>query len=298
MAEHDKQHIVPQAYLKRFTFSKKEPLKVYTMKKADHKIFPANISDSAEENNFYTMPNSDDPFYVEKHFSDKVEPILSNVISEIEKYACCCLIQNYSVVLTDEMKENLVYSIVNQLIRDNNARDLMKRVIERSFEPTFYSIRSKYPLTNIEITDINKEEFARETSILVPFNAYGLEKVVDELRSRIYVIGRIIDDDNEFITSDSPVMVMNYQTLDVTPFNIGINSINAIILYPITPKLIVMGYHRLFKERYNIDGRISFFDNEEKKMLIIANNKKQLEHCYRFVYSRKREILEEISRLP
>ena len=85
-------------------------------------------------------------------------------------------------------------------------------------------------------------------------------------------------------------MLMNKNTLDVRPLQNGILNPFTIILYPISPKLLLVSPEQAMESNSYFDGGIYFLNTDAVRKI----NRKQYEQCYRQVYSHSQEVLEKL----
>lgn len=103
--------------------------------------------------------------------------------------------------------------------------------------------------------------------------------------------------ESEFITSDSPVMLMNRLDLDATPFTNGLMNNHTVLYYPITSKLLIAIYAEdtLLWQMKNYDGKLALVTDSDGNERFIKNvNVKQLEQCTRQVYSKSKKTLNKL----
>lgn len=118
----------------------------------------------------------------------------------------------------------------------------------------------------------------------------------DLLAKRNFVIYRLLGE-QEFLTSDNPVMLVNTETEDATPFTCSFLNPNMIVFYPLTPKLLVSALaNGKIPESINFqDGCIQNLDSKAEAAFISRVNKTQLQQCYSQIYAHSYNILEQIS---
>ena len=102
--------------------------------------------------------------------------------------------------------------------------------------------------------------------------------------------------EQEFITSDNPVMFMNRCNLDVTPFSNGIVNEQTVVYYPISPKVLLALYSKesLLGMLECFDNRVVFLDGHKEQKMIRNINLKQKEQCNRQVFAKSENILSEL----
>ena len=132
------QHIVPQAYLRRFatlTENKNYQIGVGIRKKDGRNFFATtqSVKNVGFVKNVYEFDcRKDTPNYWENYFAEVIEPFcgteLSNIISNIESS------QNAAVVLSHEDKCNLSVFICHQIFRSPQALEKSIQIGQKSIE--------------------------------------------------------------------------------------------------------------------------------------------------------------------
>lgn len=295
MGENRKQHIVPQCYLNNFTYSSKEPYKIYALQRNSKKIFETNIRDSAEQKDFYTIPDNLDPFVWDKEYQGLIEPLLSKTVSNIVSSCEEQTVNNKDLILDAELKSNLIICMVFQLLRDKHSRDRMKIIFDTKYDDVIKSAKKRFPQISYNYDTINKEKLFMEDAMLASLNITYYDILIKMLCMRTYYIIKIVDN-YCFITSDSPIVIMNSSTLDTTPYKTGISATHSVIYFPISPKLTIASFHpqTILGFDKNLDGRVWFIEGKIEHDFINKHNKWQFEHCYMHAYSNNRECLENV----
>ncbi len=300
MSNPKKQHYVPQVYLKNFSFSDKEPYKIYALCKKENRIFPVNVSDTSVEHNFYTVNKRSDPYIVETTYATVIEPMLARVITKIRKSCENILIQNHTCVLNPKDKIDMAYSMIFQLFRGKITREYTRKqylslapVVAGEVKEVFNPISEQQEIILNEIT--TSEDYYKLIATSTALNYEKVKSITEELLKRHFVIFKICGN-SEFITSDNPVTFMDAETLDVTPFRNGLATPKTIVYFPITPKLLLAAYHPnyYFNTFSKYDCRLEYIDSDKEFNFINTYNYKQVESSYAYVYSRNEETLKNI----
>ena len=167
------QHIVPQAYLRRFatlTENKNYQIGVGIRKKDGRNFFATtqSVKNVGFVKNVYEFDcRKNTPNYWENYFAEVIEPFcgteLSNIISNIESS------QNAAVVLSHEDKCNLSVFICHQIFRSPQALEksiqIGQKSIERGKKEAQSMLKSSFPpflhsllLNALENADFSKDE--------------------------------------------------------------------------------------------------------------------------------------------
>lgn len=128
----------------------------------------------------------------------------------------------------------------------------------------------------------------------VSFRRESIERIVSILVQRSFVIYKITDS-YSFITSDNPVLFIDKDTFDATPFKNGLTDVNTLVYYPISPRLLIAAYHPdlFFGEFNKLDCRLVILDGTQNSRFIHTINKKQKEQS-NYAYAQTREVLEKL----
>ncbi|MEF9968221.1 MAG: DUF4238 domain-containing protein, partial [Longicatena sp.] len=123
-----RQHIVPQSYLKRFSFNEKSPFYIHMQSKDSKLINNVNIMNVAVVKNFYTLDKVEDNYAWEKFYANHIEPIMSNTLSEIIRISSLNVYCSEAKILSESLKAKLSYVFSYQMLRDQYAREYMKNI--------------------------------------------------------------------------------------------------------------------------------------------------------------------------
>lgn len=297
-------HYVPQTYLKNFSFIKKNSNKLFALDRKTKQIFEANINDVAVEKNFYKIKNDKDDYIWEKYYANHVEPVMAETFKSLIPICESCLVKDGATIINSTLRNTLSFIIIFQLLRGKHTRNYLKSIYEKvGIEIVDEVTKEHNEATGSELSKIlNDSEISNDI-----FKASIVQAILDEERmigyatillNRTWVIYRLTEN-LEFITSDNPVLIMNRLTLDTTPFKNGIKNDNTVILYPISPKLIIAIYANdsLLWQLQNYTGKLIFLTDKKNQKFINIMNKKQLEQCTRQVYSISKDTLIKINEI-
>ncbi|BBF42812.1 hypothetical protein lbkm_1497 [Lachnospiraceae bacterium KM106-2] len=294
-----KQHYVPQTYLKNFSTLTKSIDRIFTLHKDKRIIISTNVRDIATERNFYTIGNLEDKYIWENTYARVIEPLMRDVISNVTMLCKNVLIKNGSLILTQEMKEDLAISIMCQLLRGKQTRSYMSSLYSKKIPETIEESKDHFKLNRNKTQKlkdiIGKEDFFKKIAMDVVLNPEGLNRYINVLMNKRFILFKI-NGKEEFITSDNPVMFLNVITLNVKPFNNGIRDNKTAIFFPINPKLLLGIYDKSlwFDKLRRYDNRLAIIDDCKDKSFIETHNKKQYEQCFNQVYAKNRGVLENI----
>lgn len=245
MKPHTRQHIVPQAYLKRFAQKgdgkRKKPI-IYVRNKGQKNTFIKTVDEVAFVKNYYDISFREDEKYWEKHFAKYIEPlygkVFDNIISKI------MLVTDREEVLSPSDKKEFAKAISFQIIRTPDFlnrqvqnRDLITREVK---EKIIADLGSN--LTNKMLVYLNRVSVNETMAKDITFNAIAeterLERYSEILSDRKWLI-YINNTDTPFYTSDNPVVMYNIELGTIGYTDNGIGRDDTFIYYPLTPKILL-----------------------------------------------------------
>lgn len=290
-----RQHIVPRVYLKNFSIKKKNRFGIYVLEKKNHNIFETNIEKIAVEKDFYTVNSLNDKYFWETYYAKNIEPLMSNTFKEIINKTSPLLLQSDSTILTDELKNELSLIIVFQLLRGIHVRKFEKNIFKRE-APKILNMKETFPEDRIK-TILQDEDFFKFISMTTCLDPKRISSYAQIIFMKKWVLFKILKGnmhDAEFITSDDPVLIVDNQSLDATPLRNGLLDDSTTIFYPLSSNLLIGLYSPsyLFGKIKEFDKTIVYVDAGDKFIHMV--NVKQLEHCYRHIYSNNKKVLEKI----
>lgn len=292
-------HHVPQTYLKNFSFKRKEQFKLYTLDKSLYKIFEANVDDVAVEKNFYTVKKLEDSYAWENFYAKYIEPMMGTTIANIIKVSESCLIKDRVDILETKLKSKLAIIMVCQLLRGKHSRKFEEKIFKEKSPEIIAEAKRKFmgkgnkQLDNILENYQISEDIFKLSAMDATISMERISKIAQVLFNRNWVVYRIIGH-SEFVTSDNPVMFMDRQSFDVTPFHNGISNNNTVTFFPISPKLMIATYsYSTYWGLLNAYNEKLLFIDGKKDIRFINNlNRKQMEQCSRQVFGYSKETLE------
>lgn len=298
MSEPKKQHYVPQTYLRNFSFKNNDMEKIWVFSKIRNKKYVANVSDTSAERHFYSLDRFTDKYIVENFFAEEIEPILKKITDKILFLSQCVLINDWVPIISNKDKIDLTTCVVYQLLRSTNTRNYAYKKFQELLPDAYESVYDRFGKENIDWSIIdsiffNNKEMMKEISIEVTLNKELINKMINILYDKIFLLMKISGNE-EFVTSDNPVMLLNSLTSDVTPFKNGISQNSTIIYYPLTSKILlgIFDSDSIFK--YVQENDCSLIKLKNDSNFISKVNKKQLDHCKEYVYSHRNEDINKL----
>lgn len=301
MSEPKKQHHVPRAYLKNFAEGHNKTYRFYVIDKKSKKVFQNNIENVAAERNFYTLEQCEDKYAWEKYYAQVIEPEMEHTLKEVIHRASNCLIQSGAEILNDNLKEKMAVFMVVQFLRSRNTRDYAAELL-KDMHPKLLKQTQEH-FNQLGRTDLAEkvknysigEDLFKMSLMEISLDLGNIQRYSEVLFEKIWVIYRITGE-NEFITSDHPIMNIDLKSFNVTPFRNGIKEDTTAISYPISPKLLLVLYSKnlLFGEISKYHNRVIFLNADKEQKFIDKYNKKQYEQCNRQAFGKSKISLEKI----
>lgn len=288
-------HYVPRAYLKRFAYSDEY---VNCLFKKSGRISSAAIRDVCEKNNMYVKKEKgkNNP-EVEKQLSDYESGELSELLRYWDDFPFMVVTGKGSYI-SKELRDKIIRAITIQLVRGERinkyalwkSKVLYKQAygeIDRLLGINHPNIREVLRLAEKEI--VNNSPIVAVSQYVDGVANSLIPKSISARKCAIVTI----ECDEEFITSDSPVLFYGKSRKDVGPLVIPLDYGKLIICYPIGPKLaIVFSSRDLFGIEFDDGNIITLRDNE--KRIVQELNDAQCNQSDRFVIAKRRETLSEI----
>lgn len=262
MGDYERQHFVPQSYLRRFSKNEKQ-IEVYD--KILQKSFPDGIRNVAQRSHFYTIPDEvipsgtnlteDEKLSVEKAFhpfEDKLNSLIKIIITLPP-----------GIAIPKKIREDFSILIAVQLLRTRSHRKLIEEATEK-----FYKAIAQ---------DLIKENFGEEALKYTPtiklkekhvgvihsqqiFNFDNLAKMAKVFFNHIWLIG-INNTKNLFYTSDNPVVM--HTPLKKQLRGVGISSLGIEIAYPLSSQyILILADREVYADYELFDGKSSNLEAE------------------------------------
>lgn len=258
------QHIVPQAYLNRFGVKKKDHYQIGTRLNPSGtrkpKLFLRAVEDVGYIVEYYDVCQREDPKYWEHYLDENFDTLcgtpLENIIAKIT------LSPPDTKVLSDTDRALLSRIIVSQafrvpaflddsLAKSENILEEKKQEILQTLPPIFESQRDL-------IEKISFDEDERKDIILGGiFDKDRFNYFCEVLQEKDwFIFYNSIRNVMPFVTSDNPVVVSDTKVGAGKVTSIGLGNDRAVILYPLTPSILIGIYSKGF-----LLGRSHKFEN-------------------------------------
>lgn len=249
--EYKKQHIVPQAYLKRFGVKNQNNKGYHTnvLSKIGNNSewYTCAIDKVACKNNYYDDPSKEDEKYWEKHFANNLEPMygtpLDNIIAKIT-------LGNKEIVIDEDDKHKLSEMICFQTMRApafldhsyKNGEKIQRETIDNIIFHN-HEILSEAQMELLE--RLRKKNLFKNATLEHITSPKNIAKYAEVLSSRLWTIN-YNNSRAPFFTSDTPVVMYNFSTRSLLYRDNGIGRQETMILYPLTPKIMIQIYPGFF----------------------------------------------------
>ncbi|MBZ4043712.1 DUF4238 domain-containing protein [Flavobacterium hibisci] len=222
-----RQHFVPRTYLKHFAVEKGQEYIISVLPnnvETPDKIFEANIKTIAVERNLYTLPGEtiEQKMAVEKFYSDEFEQHYNTIYN--------ILVDSEKRVISQVERELIISTVVTMYYRTtkwvNASRGLMSRVFNQVFLLCKQTGKDyfKFEGEKISIAGRTLEEFTkdyndeRQPGMILTQLETALKLIPLRLKNDAIMVVKL-DEADEFITSDNPVIASNLSGEKFMPFD-------------------------------------------------------------------------------
>lgn len=284
-----RQHFVPRTYLKHFAVEKAQEYIISVLPstaETTDKIFEANIKAIAVEKNLYTLPGEtiEQKMAVEKFYSDEFEQHYNTIYN--------ILIDSEKKVISQAERELIISTVVTMYYRTtkwvNASRGLMSRVFDQVFHLCKQTGKDYFTFEGekISIAGRTLKEFTKDYNderqpgmILAQLEA-ALKLIPLRLKNDAIMVVKL-DEDDEFITSDNPVIASNLSGEKFMPFDpqntlkIPLDNKHILMLIPEG----IVGQENLIFRKTNKDA----FSTMDK----LVGNFEQMNNSEKFIFGSK-----------
>ncbi|OXG07836.1 uncharacterized protein DUF4238 [Flavobacterium araucananum] len=222
-----RQHFVPRTYLKHFAVEKGQEYTISVLpsnEETAHKIFETNIKNIAIERNLYTLPGKsiEQKMAVEKFYSDEFEQHYNTIYN--------ILIDSEKNKISQAERELIISTVVTMYYRTtkwvNASRGLMSRVFDQVFLLCKQTGKDYFTFEGekISIAGRTLEEFTkdyndeRQPGMILAQLEVALKLIPLRLKNDAIMVVKL-DEGDEFVTSDNPVIASNLSEKRFMPFD-------------------------------------------------------------------------------
>ena len=301
MSEPIRQHYVPRLYLKKFAFADKKGYYVYALRKSENKIIKVNINNVAVENNFYTVEKFQDKYSWEKLYANNIEPSLKELLDDVIEKCESNVLRNDAVVIDEEQKIQFAIHIVYQLMRSIVFRKKEEEIYETHKPLVMSKVKEHFPeIKGCELKRkieecFENEDFFKTIAYDVTFDTKRIGRFAEIIFRKAWIF-YVLDGNRQFVTSDNPVMFIDSNTLDPTPFRNGLVKKDTVIYFPISKKIMLAIYsnQKYFGLMNNMDRQRRILSCRAERKYIDTVNLLQYQQCNEFAISYSESELKKI----
>ena len=277
MVAYNRQHIIPQFYLKRFTISPSKK-KIWIFDKINSKVFLTNVTKAGCERNFYDIPFE---LYPQLKGKKNPEEILFSPFDERSSKMLNALFDDLSSgceISNEKYKFSLAYFISMLILRVKKIRNSFETLSKKLQEIDFLKrgkIREKYGNKEHELLSraAHFEDLKNPAIIIDP--------MANELLGRFEWNLCVNATEKLFYTSDNPVVV-NADCREDFIDNIRLDRPGRCVYIPLSPKYILVLKDRKIYVPLS-PGKIILEENGLKEVLYF--NTLQVAQSSRWIYS-------------
>lgn len=278
-----KQHIVPQSYLNRFAIKGDTQYRIGVVPKKG-KPFPSSVNNVGFIRNYYDDEYLEDIKYWEHFYSQNIEaPCKKPIDDMIERISKPSPIL---FTLNEDERTYLSIFIISQMLRSPTYIDYWKNVKSQEiFRNTKNNILDRFSavlsedkvrvIENFKIpTDQVKHMIlsnSNDPNKLIKYAMIIMSKIWCVLYNRNYK-------ELPFITSDNPVILINFKDGIISNIRNGIGRNDTDIVFPINPRIAIMICPKGDKVIDQIDSKLIVLDETMKDMVNFIN-KAEYDNC-------------------
>ena len=240
-----RQHIVSQAYLKRFAQKNvnNSGANIAVYQKETDTLFISAVKRVAFEKNYYDITNKENTKYWEEHFATHIEPLYGNELTNI--ISSIMLSNSNENVLNPSQKFSLAMMIVFQIIRVPKFLKGRFQNGEVIFDETIRELIQLMPMEFISkdievLVDLKRERKNLIKDITIELIAQHdmLVRLAKYIENRTWLF-YINNTEIPFVTSDNPVLMFNFVTNSINREDVGIGRDDTIVYYPLTSRILL-----------------------------------------------------------
>lgn len=260
MEETKEQHIVPSAYLKRFTFDedKGRDTKIYFFNINNKHNGITNTNHMPKERNFYDIEELAENKKILENYFNRIETKMDRLLHDLSS----------KIIIAKNARRFDYVDITNSERSELSAQVAFMIVRTRSFRNMYHSIYSQIVESgknfSISIPEYSKSDIKRvhNKTILNHEIAHFYANLFDDSNC-VFLINHT---NTPFITSDSPVVMINHNK-DGSIYPSLPNSVDVTHFFPISPKVGIQFYHKSIAKKDSV-----YFDINDERMINFFNN--------------------------
>jgi hypothetical protein len=283
-----RQHYVPRTYLKHFANNVNEKFFLNTLFQDKEDIIEVNIDNLALEKHLYTIETFDgDRNQKVETFYSKIETNYNELYSKLNS--------PNAIYLTIEEKQNLILFVISLYLRTPTTHSSIVEHYETIIDQAHHLSNSKkVTINNYLVLDFeNKtvEQIKKEFKLIskVEFNLESLSTLMtfSKLRFDNTIFIAELSDNENFITSDNPVIVPNNKNTNDNNIYLPINNKKILIL--VVPNGDNVANSLLVPKMQ--------LENRESKEAERLYNGFQLENSIRTIFGKQDAIIKSVNQM-
>ncbi len=301
----ERQHVVPQFYLKSFAVeTKPNHFKIYCyFKQYKNKIRRLEVENVAVKKFFYDERYPPQP--IENYLSLKERDLSMtyhkvirektiNTLNKIEKIHLIYLAY-FQYIRTEYMREKII-QLFNDISHKEKSNYLKDHTIEEWNRFNEFST-TKHPIKIQKLLIVIDDDYIKHWSKKVSQSLLNIMKTVLNLKKGILntfnnlnqILLEIKDDSQEFYTSDHPILFYSKQAIkdDEGMTFLDIHDPHTQIYYPLSPKLCLNFYNSTIFNDYETkypNMKKELYKSDIKEVVLI--NKLVTHEAYRMIFSK------------
>lgn len=302
-----KHHYVPQAYLRRFSYDKKQQ-HVFVIRKKNStsqtQITSANIKDICEENHFYSVCDEKGQKYtkIEEQYSKIENQSANKIFHQIPKD----LLYPYNtngIILDAPQKELFVEAVILQIVRNKSIREYGLKMANDSFGEALSEMKVKYSDKKersqyLRLLKQQRRMLVNNTLVEGPmlFFQNGGQQAI-EIRNNIRARNCIVFMNNtgiDLVTSDEPILIGNKFGVVSNILSYPLDELDSQIIYPLDSRHLAGFYTQEECDNLYCDKGIIAILLPKDADFIKNVNLAHYRNCINYVIAEKKETLQQI----
>lgn len=280
-----KQHIVPLAYLKRFTY---DGSRLFVLDVEQNTAFVCNAKDVAQERSFYDFPSAiyEKKFPGHRFDLQGIEKSMGFVERQLPKTIDDVLLLEQGAKLSKEQRSEMSTLLIFQITRTPMFREILMQNPQENLQFLLDLLLKggHFKLPDGFSSQAHFEE-GMEAILhgLVIINPEFVSRVVPTIFRHYWVLG-VNNTSTPMLTSDSPVVVCSKED----------NRAGTIweddLAFPLDPQhILILNQGRLNAEEWPEDGEVKQLSEDDVR----CYNDLQIQNCYRQVFSQQKFLLSQ-----
>lgn len=288
MAEYEKQHIVPQAYLNRFGTKTRRKYQIGVMQRdntGSFRYFFNSVENVGYIKNYYDVNCRPDKKYWEHYYADNIEPLYGDRLTSIISSITLANIENF--FLSPDDKRDVSIMMCAQMLRHPPMIDRWARkakgilpLIKKEMLDTKGSMMSLQAKRKLHSIQLPYDQY-KDVVLGVATDNDRLNFYADKLSERVWLIF-YNSTSVPFITSDNPIIIYNVADNRIVYENQGIARPDTALYFPLSSKIMVQLLPKefFFGDDQPLNSKMHILEERDLKYVMDCNLN-QIDHCYR-----------------